>query len=39
MKWGLLDTCGVLSTSALPSIVGGLCSSMILVGYNYSGYN
>lgn len=39
MKWGLLDTCGVLSTSALPSIVGGLSSSMLLVGYFYLGYN
>jgi hypothetical protein len=39
MKLGLFDTCGVLSTSALPSIVGGLSSSMLLVGYYYSGYN
>lgn len=39
MKWGLLDTCGILSTSALPSIVGGLSSSMLLVCYFYNGYN
>jgi len=39
VSWGMLDTCGILSSSALPSILGGLSSSMILVGYFYSGFN
>ena len=33
----MLDTCGVMSFSVLPSILGGLSSAMILIGYFYKG--
>lgn len=38
MSWGLLDSCGILSVFAVPSILGAFSSSMILVTYFYHGF-
>ena len=36
-SWGLLDSCGVLSTFFFPSNLGGIASALVLVGYHYQG--
>ena len=37
MAWGLLDSSGVLSFAAFPSLFGGIASTIVLVFYEYTG--
>jgi ammonia channel protein AmtB len=37
MAWGLLDTCGTLSFGVLPSVMGAICSCLLLMAYDRNG--